>query len=127
MLKDLDNNNKFSVGNRRSELKYEGEKKEGGRCGQGMLYYSNGLSYEGQFRNNLRHGFGVLKFNQIEIYRGEWAADELSGQGKIRNFAVINKKKSQTSQSPLSRWVSYCGSFRGNRFEGEGTLYLQGG
>ena len=47
MLRDLDNNNKFSVGNRRSELKYEGEKKEGGRCGQGMLYYSNGLSYEG--------------------------------------------------------------------------------
>lgn len=70
MLKDIDNNNKFSVGSRRSELKYEGEKREGNRNGQGLLYYSNGLSYEGEFRNNLRHGFGILRFNQIEIYRG---------------------------------------------------------
>ena len=92
-----------------------------------MLYYSNGLCYEGNFKNNLRHGFGVLRFNQIEIYRGTWSADELSGQGKIRNFAVINKRKTQGGTSVLSRWVSYCGSFKGNRFEGEGTLYLQGG
>ena len=45
MLKDLDNNHKFSVGHRRSELKYEGEKKDGARHGQAVLYYSNGLSY----------------------------------------------------------------------------------
>ena len=56
-----------------------------------------------------------------------WAADELSGQGKIRNFAVINKKKTQGNNSVISKWVSYSGSFKGNRFEGEGTLYLQGG
>ena len=65
MLRDLDNNNKFAVGTRRAELKYEGEKRDGARIGQGMLYYSNGLSYEGEFKNNLRHGFGILKFNQI--------------------------------------------------------------
>lgn len=47
MLRDIDNNNKFAVGSRRSELKYEGDKKDGTRNGQGMLYYSNGLSYEG--------------------------------------------------------------------------------
>lgn len=127
MLKDIQNGNKFMVGTKRNELKYEGEKKEGMKSGQGILYYSNGLCYEGQFRNNQRYGFGVLKFNQIQIYRGEWTADELSGQGKIRNFAVINKKKSQNSQSILGRWVSYCGSFKNNRFEGQGTLYLQGG
>jgi len=40
----------------------------------------------------------------------------LSGQGKIRNFAVINKKKSQSTGSVLLRWVSYCGYFRNNRF-----------
>lgn len=27
--------------------------------------------------------------------------------------------------SALSKWVSYCGSFKSNRFEGEGTLSLQ--
>jgi hypothetical protein len=75
----------------------------------------------------MRQGYGVLRFNQIEIYRGEWQADELAGQGKIRNFAVVNRRKSQPGGSPLLKWVSYCGYFRNNRFEGEGTLYLQGG
>jgi hypothetical protein len=91
------------------------------------LFYSNGLCYEGEFKNNLRHGYGVLKFNHIEIYSGDWQNDEIFGQGKIRNFAVINKKKSQSSNSPLLKWISYCGDFKSNRFEGEGTLYLQGG
>ncbi len=126
MLKDIDNNTKFLVGNRKSEVRYEGQKKDGSRCGQGVLYYSNGLCYQGQFKNNFRHGMGVLRFNQIQIYRGIWANDELTGQGKIRNFAVINKRKTQNN-SVLSKWVSYSGSFKGNRFEGEGTLYLQGG
>jgi hypothetical protein len=126
MLKDAYNDNKFSVGNRRTELKYDGERKGNSKQGNGALYYSNGLCYEGEFKNNLRNGYGVLKFNQIEIYRGEWQDDELSGQGKLRNFAVINKFKSQSSASPLLKWVSYCGYFKNNRFEGEGTLYLQG-
>ena len=65
MLKDIDNNNKFSVGSRRTELKYEGERRDNVRHGQGILYYSNGLCYEGEFKNNLRHGYGVLRFNQI--------------------------------------------------------------
>lgn len=127
MLRDIDNNNKFFVGNRRLELRYEGERRENMRSGQGTLFYSNALCYEGEFRNNVRHGFGILKFNQIEIYRGEWQNDELWGQGKLRNFAVINKKKTTQSKSSLARWVSYCGYFKNNRFEGEGTLYLQGG
>jgi hypothetical protein len=51
----------------------------------------------------------------------------MSGQGKIKNFGVINKTKSQSDSSPLSKWVSYCGYFKSNRFEGEGTLYLHAG
>lgn len=126
MLQQIDNNHKFSVGSRKTELRYEGNKRGGVREGHGVLYYSNGLSYEGDFRNNQRHGFGVLRFNQIEVYRGEWQADELSGQGKLRNVAAVNRRKSQSGSSVLGRWVSYCGYFRNNRFEGEGTLYLQG-
>ncbi len=75
----------------------------------------------------MRHGAGILKFNQIGIYEGQWNADELSGEGKIRNFAVINKKKGQSCSSPLLNWVTYCGNFKNNRFEGEGTLCLKGG
>jgi hypothetical protein len=47
MLKDIDNNNKFSVGTRKAEVRYEGLRRSGCRDGQGTLYYSNGLSYEG--------------------------------------------------------------------------------
>lgn len=64
----------------------------------------------------MRNGYGILRFNQIEIYRGEWQDDELSGQGKIRNFAVINKLKTHSNTSPLIKWVSYCGYFKNNRF-----------
>lgn len=86
------------------------------RHGHGILYYQNGLCYEGEFRNNQRHGYGILRFNNIEVYRGEWLADELSGQGRIRNAAVVNRRKSQSINSPLLKWVTYCGYFRNNRF-----------
>ena len=39
---------------------------------------------------------------------------------------MVNRRKSQPYSSPLLRWVTYCGYFRNNRFEGEGTLVLQG-
>lgn len=93
-----------------------------------MLFYSNGLCYEGEFKDGLRYGYGILKFNHIEIYNGDWLHDEMEGQGKIRNCAIINKKKSVcSSQSSLGKWISYSGEFKASRFEGSGTLYLQGG
>lgn len=45
MLQNMDNNNKFFVGSRKLELRYEGGRKGGVREGQGTLYYSNGFSY----------------------------------------------------------------------------------
>eukprot|EP00919_Chromeraceae_sp_WS-2016_P033968 GHVR01080458.1.p1 GENE.GHVR01080458.1~~GHVR01080458.1.p1 ORF type:complete len:106 (-),score=9.67 GHVR01080458.1:5061-5378(-) len=65
MLKELDNNNKFMVGNKKIELRYEGEKKDRQRHGNGTLYFSNGLCFEGEFRKNIRNGYGILKFNHI--------------------------------------------------------------
>lgn len=96
------------------------------RNGSGMLYYSNGLCYEGEFKDGYRHGYGILKFNHIEIYNGDWVKDEIEGTGKIRNCAIINKRKS-VNTSCLSKWISYNGEFKGSKFDGEGTLYLQGG
>jgi len=32
-----------------------------------------------------------------------------------------------TESNLFVKWISYCGEFKSNRFEGEGTLYLQGG
>lgn len=52
----------------------------------------------------------------------------MEGQGKIRNCAIINKRKTiYSSQTPLGKWISYSGEFRNSKFEGSGTLYLQGG
>ena len=67
MLKELENsnNNRFTIGNKKIELKYEGERKNGIRHGNGVLYYSNGLCYEGEFKEGVRHGYGILKFNHI--------------------------------------------------------------
>ena len=96
------------------------------RNGSGILYYSNGLCYEGEFKDGCRHGYGILKFNHIEIYNGDWVKDEIEGTGKIRNCAIINKRKS-VNTSCLSKWISYNGEFKGSKFDGEGTLYLQGG
>lgn len=128
MLKELENNNKFLIGTKKLELKYEGDKKNNTRWGHGVLYYSNGLCYEGQFVNGCRHGYGLLKFNHIEIYNGDWKNDEMEGQGKIRNCAIINKRKTiYSNQTPLGKWISYSGEFRNSKFEGSGTLYLQGG
>ena len=128
MFKELENNNKFTIGSKKIELKYDGDRKNGQRHGNGVLFYSNGLCYEGEFKEGTRHGYGVLKFNHIEIYNGDWHHDEMEGQGKIRNCAIINKKKSACSiQSALGKWISYSGEFKTSRFEGSGTLYLQGG
>ena len=45
LLKNLDNSSKFTIGNKKIELKYEGDKRNGQRHGNGLLYYSNGLCY----------------------------------------------------------------------------------
>ncbi len=75
----LENSNKFLVGTKKQEVKYDGERMTLGqqqmRHGSGTLYYSNGLIYEGEFYQNKRHGFGLLKFNHVELYSGEWEGD----------------------------------------------------
>lgn len=45
MLKDTYNNSKFSVGDRRTEQKYDGDRKDNARNGHGKLLYTNGLCY----------------------------------------------------------------------------------
>lgn len=83
------------------------------------MHFSNGLTYEGEFREGLRCGYGylvlllsILKFNNIEIYNGDWDRDMLNGQGRIKNCTVITRKKKEpatTSGPQLHRWISYSG------------------
>jgi hypothetical protein len=39
---------------------YEGEKKNGMRCGYGVFYYNEGGKYKGNWLNNKMHGKGIL-------------------------------------------------------------------
>jgi hypothetical protein len=32
-----------------------------------------------------------------------------------------------STQTPLGKWISYSGEFKNSKFEGPGSLYLQGG
>jgi hypothetical protein len=76
----------------------------------------------------MRNGYGTLKFNHIEIYNGSWINDEIESEGRIRNCAIINKRKTTSSiLGPLGKWISYNGYFKNSKFDGQGTLHLQGG
>ena len=46
------------LGDKRTEQRYEGQKKDFMRCGKGRLEYVNVLIYEGDFREGMRHGSG---------------------------------------------------------------------
>ena len=81
LILHLESSNKFLVGCKKQELKYDGQRitiQSGNNLsngssamnqtvqhGHGVLYYSNGLIYDGEFSQNKRHGFGILKFNHV--------------------------------------------------------------
>jgi hypothetical protein len=76
----------------------------------------------------VRHGHGTLQVTHIEIYTGEGLNDEIEGEGRIRNCTIINKRKTTSSMhGTLGKWISYNGQFKKSKFEGLGTLHLQGG
>ena len=56
---------------------YEGEWKEGKKCGQGKMQYPNGDLYEGEWKNNKRNGKGSITYNSTgKKENGEWKDDE---------------------------------------------------
>lgn len=67
-----------------------------------------------------------MRFNHIEIYNGEWEADTISGEGRVKNCTIFASKKKDLP-SILQKWISYSGGFRNNRFQGSGTLFMPAG
>ena len=62
---------------------YEGEWKNGKRCGKGKYIYAQGDLYEGEWQDNQRHGRGKMVYANGIIYEGEWKEGRYDGNGKF--------------------------------------------
>lgn len=56
---------------------YEGEFRDGERCGEGRMRYPDGSTYRGAWRHNRRHGYGELTDSAGRVFCGWWTADSL--------------------------------------------------
>jgi hypothetical protein len=63
--------------------KYEGEWKDGKKCGQGVLTYADGGRYEGEWKDDKASGQGVYTYADGWRYAREYTNDERSGRGRL--------------------------------------------
>jgi len=60
---------------------YEGEYKDGLRCGQGKYFYLKGNKYEGMWQNNVKSGVGKFEYNKKGVYFGYFQNGRRHGEG----------------------------------------------
>ena len=68
---------------RRGNLLYEGDYKNGIRNGNGTFYYPDGSKYVGEFVNGLREGKGVFSWNDGTYWDGTFKNNEMDGTGNF--------------------------------------------
>ena len=61
---------------------YEGELRDGLRCGRGRMIYASGDVYVGMWKDDLRDGAGTTTYAGGDVYQGEYRADKRHGRGK---------------------------------------------
>jgi hypothetical protein len=61
--------------------RYDGELKEGVRCGHGIHTLPDGGFYEGQWEDDQKNGKGLLRSANGNKYDGEWKDDKKHGHG----------------------------------------------
>jgi hypothetical protein len=62
--------------------KYDGDWKDGKKCGYGIQTWASGSVYEGNFESDQLHGRGIFRWAQLgDVYEGEWSHDIRHGQG----------------------------------------------
>lgn len=75
--------------------KYEGDWKDGKKCGRGTETWADGSVYEGTFESDQRHGRGVFRSgHKGEIYQGEWSYNHRHGLG-IQTFSDGSKYRGE--------------------------------
>lgn len=70
--------------NQEDNTVYEGEFKDGVKCGKGKLTYNDGTVYEGEFSDNVIHGNGIMKFANGREYEGEFKEGTINGKGVFK-------------------------------------------
>ena len=95
---------------------YEGQFKNGGKHGKGILISPDGDRYEGQFKSDVPHGRGIYKWSDGRIYEGQLKDGLQHGKGKYtmpdgRYFEGEFKKGEQTK--------------KGKYFWKDGTEYIE--
>ncbi|CAD8063264.1 unnamed protein product [Paramecium sonneborni] len=112
--------------------KYEGEKLNGLRHGNGTFFYQdNGGVYEGQWFENKMHGMGTLFYASGKpAYEGQWVNDKFEGKGTLYNEepqSLFTEFDYRDFDQVGEFWTKYVGLFHDDNKEGQGTLYLSNG
>ncbi|KAL4460854.1 hypothetical protein ABPG74_016326 [Tetrahymena malaccensis] len=140
---DYNNNNQFYSNRFNSEIpevvienyqngsRYEGEKMNGLRHGQGRFFYQDGGLYDGEWKDNKMNGRGVLSYASGKIaYDGYWEDDKFHGFGALFNenpAELLNCFDYRDFDQVDEYWIKYDGEFKDDNKDGFGTLYLSNG
>ncbi len=97
------------------KLCYEGELRDGHRCGKGTYYNGHGcLEYKGEFAESNYEGKGQeYNGDGTLFYDGEWQKGRKNGTG--------------THYYPNGRQPRYSGQWKDDRYEGTGKEYYENG
>ena len=93
-----DNGRQYKRGkvfDKKNNLLYDGEYKNGIREGSGIYYYQTGEKYEGKFVNGLKDGKGTFYWKNGNKWEGYFKNDEMNGEGIFydgeESFSAIYK------------------------------------
>lgn len=99
------NDENAKSGMKRKE-RYEGEWKNGVKCGQAVLRYEDGGRYGGNFERGRENGYGEKIFANGNKYEGLWMDGKMHGMGRMQ---YVNGGE-------------YTGEFAHGEFQGKGVI-----
>ena len=86
---------KGKVFDRKNNLLYDGEYKNGVKEGIGVYYYQSGEKYEGKFVNGVKEGKGIFYWKNGNKWEGYFKNDKMNGEGIFydgeESFSAIYK------------------------------------
>ena len=114
---------------------YNGTYKEGKKHGQGVYYSNFGVDkYERTWKFGKRNGHGVADWGGQKRYIGEWKNDRFHGNGELllTQKGIIaplpwGKNKNHEGKICFPFNVSYKGTFKDGKMNGQGEYYAENG
>jgi hypothetical protein len=117
------------------KARYEGNYKDGLRCGFGKMTFPSGDTYEGEWQDNKMSGEGTYWYKKSnDIYSGAWANNKKNGEGRYEfgadsSILVGNWTNGQIDKGTweLKGTGKYDGEFKLGRPIGEGRFEFLNG